>query len=331
LFRAHLIPAAIQIAGASALSHVVRLLPGRNIIGRDVLETPAPNTASRQNLCFEFDETVGELKVFAVEKSPYWIAPSADPSQLQPISTEYPTTLYNGDILTLSAESGVCRVSLDRVVPPTPPLPPSSLPPTLPPGSPGEGLRALENAVRRCNNGEPVPLRYYMDETFLVIYDQYPKSKIHLLVMPRDPRIINLNVLGPSHIPFLRGMVELGQRLMNHLRATQFPKTNMVSGLHGIPSLQPLHMHVMSLDLSTPFMKKKKHYNSFSTHFFLGAPGVLRELEIAGRVTSVMDRKKLEALEKGPMRCVWCEEPLPEMEKVKTHLALCSLNQSETK
>jgi aprataxin len=209
-------------------------------------------------------------------------------------------------------------------------FPPLTTPPPPDPGNPGAGLQALMVAIKHISSGSPHPLKFYMDDTFIVIYDQFPKSRIHLLILPKDVRITDLGALGPSHIPFIRSMLDIADRIVRHIQAAE-PRTRLIYGFHAIPSLRPLHMHLMSLDLNTPYMKKKKHYNSFSTNFFLPGRNILRELETSGRVTSILDRRSLEALEEGPMKCLWCEKPLSNMPEVKSHIPSCPRNGSVIK
>ncbi|KAG5184213.1 hypothetical protein JKP88DRAFT_181425, partial [Tribonema minus] len=40
-------------------------------------------------------------------------------------------------------------------------------------------------------------------------------------------------------------------------------------GYHAVPSLEPLHLHVISQDLDGHSMKTPKHWNTFATPFFL--------------------------------------------------------------
>ncbi|KAI5298183.1 aprataxin-like protein [Ascosphaera atra] len=40
-------------------------------------------------------------------------------------------------------------------------------------------------------------------------------------------------------------------------------------GIHSGPSMNNLHVHVMSVDRCGPCLKHRKHYNSFSTPFFV--------------------------------------------------------------
>lgn len=42
-------------------------------------------------------------------------------------------------------------------------------------------------------------------------------------------------------------------------------------GYHAQPSLDQLHLHVISKDFDSEFLKTKKHFNSFTTDFFIEA------------------------------------------------------------
>jgi len=45
-------------------------------------------------------------------------------------------------------------------------------------------------------------------------------------------------------------------------------------GFHARPSMQRLHLHVISTDFISPHLKTKDHWNSFTTPFFLHASGI---------------------------------------------------------
>lgn len=63
----------------------------------------------------------------------------------------------------------------------------------------------------------------------------------------------------------------------------------LVLGFHAIPSLTPLHLHVLSPDLiNGPCTKSKQHYNSFTTDFFIRIDTVLHRLEQAAGRTAVL-------------------------------------------
>lgn len=43
----------------------------------------------------------------------------------------------------------------------------------------------------------------------------------------------------------------------------------VMSGVHAHPSMNHLHVHVMSVDRYSECLKHRKHYNSFATAFFV--------------------------------------------------------------
>ena len=42
-----------------------------------------------------------------------------------------------------------------------------------------------------------------------------------------------------------------------------------MAGVHAGPSMNHLHIHVLSVDRESPCLKHRKHYNSFATPFFI--------------------------------------------------------------
>lgn len=40
-------------------------------------------------------------------------------------------------------------------------------------------------------------------------------------------------------------------------------------GYHAEPSMQQVHLHVISTDFNSPSLKTKKHWNSFNTAYFV--------------------------------------------------------------
>lgn len=142
---------------------------------------------------------------------------------------------------------------------------------------------------------------YYNDQ-FTVIKDLFPKASVHLLILPRDPQ---KNVLMPQ-LAFddpaflaacqdeertVRAIVasEL-RRKFGEFSATDRPRLEALesddppaqlppgrdwakdvqSGIHANPSMTHLHIHVMSRDMVSDCMKRKNHYQSFTTDFFVG-------------------------------------------------------------
>ena len=105
------------------------------------------------------------------------------------------------------------------------------------------------------------------EQGLFAIRDVYPKSRIHLLLVP-DPSMYGqvplLSSLRQSHLPLLRNMQTLSIQISHFLGNCGygwFPP-----GFHSTPSLQPLHLHLLTRDLDSPFLKNKKHWNSFARY-----------------------------------------------------------------
>lgn len=145
------------------------------------------------------------------------------------------------------------------------------------------------------------------DEKWVVINDLFPKSSIHLLLIPRHP---SKQMLHPfvafedktfleevqAEVSKLRLLVakELRRRFGKYSEqeqarqkriddlesnnedtdSTNFPpgrdwSQSVISGIHLGPSMNHLHIHVLSIDRHSECMKHRKHYNSFSTPFLV--------------------------------------------------------------
>lgn len=147
----------------------------------------------------------------------------------------------------------------------------------------------------------PTRVVYYNDK-FVVINDLYPKSSVHLLILPRNPI---LNIQRPD-IAFdnpkfladcreeekkVRKIVasELRRRYGKYsaqdqpriqaLESDDPPEKlpagrdwtkDVMSGIHANPSMSHLHIHVLSKDMVSEPMKRKNHYLSFTTDFLVG-------------------------------------------------------------
>lgn len=141
----------------------------------------------------------------------------------------------------------------------------------------------------------------YYNDRFVVINDLFPKATVHLLILPRDPR---KNCLRPQEAfddpVFLaecrdqeqkvRAIVasELRRKLGSYsstekprieaMDADDLPDTlppgrdwasEVISGTHANPSMNHLHIHVLSRDMHSECLKKKNHYLSFTTDFLI--------------------------------------------------------------
>lgn len=154
------------------------------------------------------------------------------------------------------------------------------------------------------------------DDKLVIIKDAYPKAKHHFLVLPKE-NISSLRALNSSHVSLLKHMLDRGKALEAEL-VEKDASLNFQHGYHAVPSMTRLHMHVISRDFDSPCLKTKKHWNSFTSEFFLPAEEVLRRLQTEGRVE--VDRSKYEAILKSPLKCHVCQADCQNMPKLKAHI-----------
>ncbi|MCJ1453871.1 aprataxin-like protein [Mycoblastus sanguinarius] len=146
----------------------------------------------------------------------------------------------------------------------------------------------------------------YHDEKWVVINDLYPKSSIHILLLPRDPtkqllhpfeafedleflrevqaEVKKLRVLVAKELQRRYGKFSaLDQQLQKasdaldgdsdsearNLLIGRDWSTSIISGIHAHPSMNHLHIHVLSIDRQSECMRHRKHYNSFATPFMI--------------------------------------------------------------
>lgn len=146
----------------------------------------------------------------------------------------------------------------------------------------------------------------YHDEKWVVINDLFPKSSVHILLLPRDP---SKQLLHPfeafKDLDFLKE-VQAEVKKLRQLAAKELQRRfgkfsaldqrrqkaidaldgdsesgsrdlpigrdwtqSVISGIHTGPSMNHLHIHILSVDRHSECMKHRKHYNSFSTPFLI--------------------------------------------------------------
>ncbi|KAJ3298334.1 hypothetical protein HK104_010799 [Borealophlyctis nickersoniae] len=162
------------------------------------------------------------------------------------------------------------------------------------------------------------------DENVVVVEDKFPKSKHHYLVIPRRP-IDSLGYLKRSDLPILDTMKRHADALVAKLTAK--PTSGMIGeqqfriGFHAVPSMRQIHLHVISQDFSSPALKNKKHWNSFTTEFFKPFEDVRAMLDSQGKVA--FDPPTYEAMLKGPLKCHRCKAEARNLPELKKHIAEC--------
>lgn len=160
---------------------------------------------------------------------------------------------------------------------------------------------------------DPV-MQVYKDETVVVIKDKYPKARYHWLVLPWQS-IPNLKSLRKEHCDLIRHMHNIGEQMVS-----QCPDSDSLRfriGYHAIPSMSHVHLHVISQDFDSPCLKNKKHWNSFTTDYFIESKDVLQMLQTDGKVSVTEGASELLKL---PLRCHTCHRELSTIPALKEHL-----------
>jgi len=170
--------------------------------------------------------------------------------------------------------------------------------PTRPPNSSFTGRNGLGAYIASPSTQSGV---IYQNENFIAIYDGFPKSSVHVLLLPRDT---SKTLLHPFEAfedsQFLESVKAEAKKLktlvaselrrkygkfsgaeqarIQAMEADPPPETlppgrdwekDVLVGIHAGPSMNHLHVHVLSVDRFSERLKHRKHYNSFSTPFLV--------------------------------------------------------------
>lgn len=157
-------------------------------------------------------------------------------------------------------------------------------------------------------------MQVYKDDKVVVIKDKYPKARYHWLVLPWQT-ISSLKALREEHCDLVKHMQQVADQMVQ-----QCPDAGSLgfrTGYHAIPSMSHVHLHVISQDFNSPCLKNKKHWNSFTTDYFMESHDVIQMLETNGRVTV---KEGTSELLKLPLRCHMCRTELPTIPALKEHL-----------
>lgn len=136
-------------------------------------------------------------------------------------------------------------------------------------------------------------------DAFVTIHDLFPKSSIHLLLLPRDPSKSLQDPFTALADPVFCAQVQAEVRKLRVLAAKELKRRfgrdssqeqrhelalekgedgahegrdwsqDIMAGIHARPSMNHLHIHILSRDFHSDCMRHRKHYNSFHTGFFI--------------------------------------------------------------
>ncbi|KAJ6653478.1 hypothetical protein lerEdw1_009150 [Lerista edwardsae] len=157
-------------------------------------------------------------------------------------------------------------------------------------------------------------MQVYKDDRAVVIKDKYPKARYHWLVLPWES-ISSLKAVTREHLELLEHMHAIGEKMVQ-----QCPEKDTLHfrlGYHAIPSMRHLHLHVISQDFDSEWLKNKKHWNSFTTEYFVDSQAVIGMIKKKGR--AAVDSNAPELL-KLPLKCHVCKQQTPTIPLLKEHL-----------
>ncbi|EDV29913.1 uncharacterized protein TRIADDRAFT_18245 [Trichoplax adhaerens] len=173
---------------------------------------------------------------------------------------------------------------------------------------------SLKDSIRDPN------LKVEEDDLTVTIKDKFPKAKHHYLIMPKDD-INNIQQLrADQHLHLVKHLHQRAQELIDRIQGKNDDqgKLEFRIGYHAIPSMTPLHVHVISQDFNSDCLKTKKHWNSFTTSFFLLSTNIIQELE---RKKSISLNKELyQSFLASPLQCHKCKYSPKHMPDLKQHL-----------
>lgn len=168
-------------------------------------------------------------------------------------------------------------------------------------------------------------MQIYDDCVF--INDAFPKARWHALVIARQQGLDGPADLLPEHLPLLRSMQTAAeqyiQRVQSAVAADPLEQPGVFKmGFHSIPSMSQLHMHVISQDFTSALLKNKKHWNSFTTDFFIEAHDAAMQLLSKGCLQ--IDIGEAERMLKKDLLCHICHKPVKNMPALKIHIQSCT-------
>ncbi|EGN95358.1 hypothetical protein SERLA73DRAFT_112794 [Serpula lacrymans var. lacrymans S7.3] len=176
-------------------------------------------------------------------------------------------------------------------------------------------------------------------ETSVTLFDAFPKSIFHFLILPRpQPSLSIFDLANLSSLlkcdnskakSVLLTMKEEAQSVKDMIESEMMKrygfKWGIWTGFHAVPSMEHLHLHVLSNDLCSPRMRKKQHYQSFHPKhgFFLHLDDVLSWFDAEPSyydTVSQLKKSQYEPLLKGDFECWKCERVIANMPALKSHL-----------
>ena len=132
--------------------------------------------------------------------------------------------------------------------------------------------------------------------------------------MPRDTSIKEIACLRTTHLPLLYRFRDQSRIDIDRMMRVDPDRIPMfMVGFHAIPSLFPLHCHVVDWSASTDKVFHHRHWKVIFSNMFISLDRVIDEVERTGRMVVDADAYRHDWLTK-PIRCPVCPGPQPQWE-----------------
>ena len=179
-------------------------------------------------------------------------------------------------------------------------------------------------------------MQIFKDDEFVCIRDKFPKAKFHALIIPisneENDEFLNLEqVLESSNcFHFFKKLKEFTLKIVARLPES-IDKNNLQYGFHAIQTFKPIHMHIISKDFFSPYLKNEKIWNSFNTPYFIHLDDLIRHLSVDLRecrinyfkndIFHLKDCNHLESLLiTSSIKCNICQQEQVNINSLKDHL-----------
>ena len=195
-------------------------------------------------------------------------------------------------------------------------------------------LYDILSSAEANSEGDGNAIILFRNSKCICTYDKFPKAKHHLLLMCRDystnpsclMNVKSLNDLTKAHLCELREFHNLAKSIAAAISGDE--PTSFKVGYHSIPSLLPLHLHIISSDLDSPCITTRKHIVSFSSTFFVTADEVENHLESAfvdSLSVNVRGQRAQDVLDSTPLECQYCDRAALNVPDWKRHNQTCKV------
>ncbi|QRW26936.1 scavenger mRNA-decapping enzyme DcpS [Rhizoctonia solani] len=165
-------------------------------------------------------------------------------------------------------------------------------------------------------------------ERCITIFDKFPKAMFHFLILPKLDKTVTAGVTTN-----LSTDAEAAKLMIEDEMTKQHGfQWDVFIGFHAVPSMDHVHLHVISSDLCSPGLKKKQHYNSFRPDigFFLHLDDVLKWFDYPSATpfskgptfesNAIISAPKYEPLLKRGLECFKCQGLFKTIPQLKAHL-----------